>query len=249
MKLAILSDIHGNIFAFNAILKDLEKYSVDNFIFLGDLVFNGLYPQQCYDTLQNLNPLYCIKGNTDFNIEEVDSYKPSNEFEKYLHSLTKYNSNNLNDEAKKTIKEWPISKKVKICGFDIIFCHGSPYNPKENLTKRNPNFENLSKKIIDENINYIFCGHTHFPENYLIGKTNIINSGAIGYSLDNDWRPSYLIVDIDESGVVFHHHRVSYDVEEYVETIKQNSIFSDDLIYILRNGNFQKSVLEKMKKE
>ena len=80
MRIAIISDIHANIYAFEQVVKQLKNENIQSLIFLGDLVFLGLYAQECYDLLKTLNVHYCIKGNTDSNIDELKDFIPMNDF-------------------------------------------------------------------------------------------------------------------------------------------------------------------------
>jgi len=65
MKIAIISDIHGNLTALNAVLQDIEKQGIENFFFLGDLVMNGPNPREVMEIIEDLGPEVWIKGNTD----------------------------------------------------------------------------------------------------------------------------------------------------------------------------------------
>jgi predicted phosphodiesterase len=80
MKIALISDIHSNLFAFDAVLKDLSLQSVDLTIFLGDLVYGGIYPRECLSKLMNISPLITIKGNADGRFDDFDD--KGNKFKK-----------------------------------------------------------------------------------------------------------------------------------------------------------------------
>jgi len=65
MKLAVLADIHGNLRALEAVLADASQAGAEDIVFLGDLVYNGLDPQMCYELLMKYKPIVTIKGNSD----------------------------------------------------------------------------------------------------------------------------------------------------------------------------------------
>ena len=240
MRIAIISDIHGNIYAFQKVVKDLRKERIEHIIFLGDLVFLGLYPQECYDLLSTLNAQYCIKGNTDSNIEELKDFIPVNEFEKYLYRMIEYTDNKINSNCKKEIKEWNISEKVNLLGRDIVFCHGSPYSFKDQLSENIEIPKELLKKINCEKVDTIFSGHTHKCENFKIGNTDIINFGPIGYSFNGDVFAHYGIAEIDKQ-IKYHFKSIDYNIEDYKKDIrKQKPLFMDNLLYTLENGIPQK---------
>ena len=72
MKIALISDIHANIYAFEAVLKDIRKQNVDMTVFLGDIALGDLYPRECLSLLLDIQPLQVIKGNADGAFEEID---------------------------------------------------------------------------------------------------------------------------------------------------------------------------------
>jgi putative phosphoesterase len=240
VRIAIISDIHGNIYAFEKVVKDLRKEMIEHIIFLGDLVFLGLYPQECYDLLVTLNAKYSIKGNTDSNIEELKDFTPRNDFEKYLYKIIEYTDNKINNNCRKEIRKWNISERAELLGSEIIFCHGSPYSFKDQLSENTEDFKDLKEKIVNEKVDTIFSGHTHKCENFKIGDTDIINFGPIGYSFNGDVFAHYGIVEI-EKRITYHFKSVDYYIENYKKDIrKQKPLFMDNLLYSLENGVPQK---------
>ncbi|MCH3915939.1 MAG: YfcE family phosphodiesterase [Spirochaetia bacterium] len=208
MRYACISDIHGNLPAFTAVIKDLSLQDIDGVIFLGDLVFLGLYPQECFDALEQLNPIICIKGNTDGNLEEVKTFTPSSEFEQELLDLILFCDDRLTSLAKETIASWPIARPLQ----DFLCCHGSPYSFKESLSDKGSLSHELKQKLSKEQAHIILAGHTHHSCDFSTMGKRIINPGAIGYAFDGDRRASYAI--LDGKKVEFRH--VAYDWQEYL---------------------------------
>lgn len=220
MRIAVLSDIHGNIDALEAVLSDSDKHHPDAYIFLGDLVFFGLYPQECFDALSKKKPILCIKGNTDANLEEVDTFKPSNAFEEQLlHSVVDC-CDRLTTNAKVEIAKWPISHSFKVAGRKIDFCHGSPFSFSDKLTSKEQIDKTLAQKIAQERMDTICCGHTHSPADFMIDGTHIINVGAVGYSFDGDVRASYGMFEIEEGRISHQIIRVEYDRNRYLSELQ-----------------------------
>lgn len=235
MRLAIISDIHGNLPAFEAVVADLRKQYPDSVVCLGDVSFNGLYPQECFDLLMSLHPSCLIKGNTDANFEELAEFVPSNDFERNLHDMIVYGDIRLTDEAKSTFKSWPIASDQVVDGKKLVFCHGSPWRFKDNFSPHNPDFVSFTERVDALGAHAIFCGHTHRRETFRIGDTLVANVGAIGYSFDGDPRPSYGIVDIENGEITCDLRRVEYDSEPYRQDILENELFGG-LDYILAYG-------------
>ena len=114
MKLAVLSDVHGNFRALEAVLLDAKALGVDHILFLGDLIFMGLDPQPCFDLLTANKPLVTIKGNTDSNIEGIKATNPTSDEEKAWRKFVRYTDIRLKPEAKSVIKGWPIVQRGEI---------------------------------------------------------------------------------------------------------------------------------------
>ena len=219
MKLAVLSDIHGNIRALEAVVADAEKAGVDRYVSLGDMFFMGLDGQACFDRLMDINPLVCIKGNTDANLEEVASFVPSNTFEQHLMDLIVYYDATLSPSTKHTIACLPIVSHFSYGSNRYVFCHGSPYSFQEGLSSSFPCCDATQEKLEKEPSSLLFCGHTHCPEDFLIGSQHIVNPGAVGYSFDGDWRASYAILDTDVPDGQCQIRRIGYDIETYRKEI------------------------------
>jgi len=220
MRIAVLSDIHGNIDALEAVLSDSCKHHPDAYIFLGDLVFSGLYPQECFDALSRKSPIICIKGNTDANLEEVDTFNPSNTFEKQLFDSVIDCCDRLTRKAKVEIAKWPIAHTFTVAGKEIVFCHGSPFSFSDKLSSKEQLDETLAQQIAQAGIHTICCGHTHSPADFIIIETHIINVGAVGFSFDGDTRASYGMFEIAEDRISHQIIRVDYDRSRYLSELQ-----------------------------
>lgn len=220
MRVAVLSDIHGNIDALEAVLTDSCKQHPDAYIFLGDLVFSGLYPQECFEALSAKNPIICIKGNTDANLEEVDTFRPANTSEQQLLDSVIDCCDRLTTHAKVEIAKWPIAHSFAVAGKEIVFCHGSPFSFSDKLLPKELIDNTLAQRITKAGLLEICCGHTHSPADFSIGSTHIVNVGAVGYSFDSDTRASYGIIEIDAQRISHQIIRVDYDCERYLSELR-----------------------------
>jgi putative phosphoesterase len=239
MQLAVLGDVHGNLRALEAVLTDAKANSVDQILFLGDLVFMGLDPQLCFDLLMEQKPFVLVKGNTDANLEKISSYIANTPFEKHMLKLMKYTSIRMNESAKKKLADFVPTKRLELEQLSILCCHGTPYTDSEGIQANQPLQPALAKSIAEEKVNVIFSGHTHIPADFQRDGIRFINPGAVGYSFDGDIRASYALVTIEGESLRCQHRRLEYDIKRYameVEHAMEGFVLFERLLYALQNG-------------
>ena len=240
MRIALLSDIHGNIRALNAILSDARRQSIDRYVFLGDMVFMGLAPQACLDTTMELDPLICIKVNTDANLEEISTFLPTTPYEEHLRDLIVDCDSRLNDAAKQTLASWPATATFNMGQMEVLFCHGSPYSASEKLLPGDATETALQMKLEQESAQLIVCGHTHQSGDFTIGNKRVVNPGAVGYSFNGDSKTSYAIIEDVDSSIACEIRKISYDIEAYKQEVRDQMdaacTLSRSLLYVLEHG-------------
>jgi putative phosphoesterase len=226
MNVAILSDIHGNICALNAVLSDIKSLDVSELIFLGDLVINGPSPSEVFQELQILRLACWIKGNTDTWFAEInDEWSPTTKQEEKLFKTFIYAQNHLDKESIDFILDRPEKCAFEIDGVTILAVHGSPRSISEGIGK------NLGKnelKTIFSNIeeSIIVSGHSHVPYIGKIANKTIFNVGSIGMPLDGDNKASYGIIKIENGNPKCSIRRVTYPISEIL-AIAQDRGFPD----------------------
>jgi putative phosphoesterase len=207
MRIAILSDIHSNVFALEAVLEDFKDNKIDNVILLGDIF--GYYPWAA-DTFQKLKPYLenaiCILGNHD----ELLLLDSPPEPEPSYWAAAKQNKEELlhnNNEALKWLEGLTLSKEVSLSNRTIKLYHGSPDDPEKG--RYYPDNETLFDWFPSKN-EVILMGHTHYP---LLRKTSengiIFNPGSVGQPRDGNPMPAWGIWDTDTLEFIF--KRSCYD--------------------------------------
>lgn len=239
LKCAVLSDIHGNIRAFEAVLADAKASGADSVIFLGDLVFMGLDPQLCFDLLMEQKPLVTIKGNTDGNLEMIKLKTANALYDEPMVKLVKYADIRMNTQAKKKLADFLPTKHIDIEGLSLLCCHGTPYSDTEGLCQNQPFSPSLAKQLAAENVDIVLSAHTHIPADFQRDGIRYINPGAVGYSLDGDVRASYALLSISEGVATCKIRRVEYDIKRYLKEVEHASEgfkLLDRLVYALTYG-------------
>ncbi|MFX1447610.1 MAG: metallophosphoesterase family protein [Promethearchaeota archaeon] len=220
MTIAVLSDIHGNSWALNAVISDIKSLNVSEIVFLGDLVINGPSPLEVFQELQSLKPKCWIKGNTDAWFAEInDEWSPTTKQEEKLYKTYIYAQNHLNRESIDFLLESPEKCVFESAGVPILAVHGSPRSISEGIGKNiAPNVLEEIFSNIEESI--IVSGHSHVP---FIGKAAnkvIFNVGSIGMPLDGDNRASYGIIKIKNQVPKCSIRRVPYPISKTLSIAK-----------------------------
>ncbi len=228
MKIAIISDIHGNIEALKSVLKDIEKENCKKILCLGDIVMAGPEPKETISEIHALmrsKDFYIIQGNTDkmlsvFSYETYEKILSTNEV---MANAYMADSELLSDKEKEFLGSLPEQKELEFFGIKILMVHGSPRKNDENIYP-DLKIEEVEEIIKDVKADIIFCGHTHIPCGYQTntGKT-VVNVGSVGRPFSEKPDSCYVIMTIDENNSSFQieHRFVSYDVKKASEKIME----------------------------
>ena len=241
MKIAIISDIHANTLALEAVLNQINSLKVDKIFCLGDILMAGYDPNGTAKIILGLNNLEIIQGNTDkmvacFSQELLE--KAKNKFPCMGYALED-DLKIIDKKYKDFVRNLPENKYIEINGLKIQLVHGSPRQQDENIYP-NLALEDVEKMVKNSNADLILCGHTHIPCGYSLnsGKT-VVNVGSVGRSMTEDKMPYWALLEINNDGTFqIEHKSVNYDNVKVSEIIKnRNFKHSDDLakMYIRSN--------------
>lgn len=227
MKIAIISDIHGNDEALTAVLNDINTQKCDKIFCLGDLAMAGPEPSKVTNKIKELlknNNFLLIQGNTD---EKLGTYNKN--FEETLDKHVPVMANayradlkELTADDKEFLANLPANLIVEENGIKIMLCHGSPRKNDENITPDLP-VEKVEEFVKDADAEVIFCGHTHVPCGYATntGKT-VVNAGSVGRPFSETPKACYAIIKIADSGDYEIEHRlIDYDFNTAAEKLKK----------------------------
>ena len=249
MRIAILSDIHGNAIALEAVLRDLERQGIDEIIIPGDLFAFGPAPNDVFSMLQQLPKARYLIGNTDRYLIQA-SYPTSPGGDGWQDRLLlsfKWTAERLKSEAFQFLNTLPTTQTLRHHNWLLLAVHGSPRSDEEGLTIKTE-AETLDEMSIDPQVNMLVCGHTHVPMERLVAGMRVVNAGSVGLSFDGDPRACYAIIS---SVPVNGHHsthvrlkRVAYDIEKAVEQFYAlNHPAADISAFNLRTGRSMGSSL------
>ena len=178
MKIAILSDIHGNDEALRAVLNEIDKMGVDKILFLGDYV--GYYYNA--DIILDLIKSYdkeMIKGNHELLMKQsLNDKEKSLVNQKKYGSGIEYTKKSLSTEQINYLINLPEKKELEIDGLKILMCHGSPWDVWEYIYPDAS--EEIKKKCLDSDADFVFIGHSHYSFIYEHDNKVLMNVGSVG---------------------------------------------------------------------
>ncbi len=193
MKLAVISDIHGNLPALNAVLADIQFHGVDQIVNLGDIVSGGLFPAETADRLMPLS-FPAIRGNHERQLLETDFTGMS--------LSDKHAFRSLQAEHWEWLKSLPAQLTLNE---EILMVHGVPGDDRIYLLEEvtasgvKPSSEARVLALISgRNESLILCAHTHIPRELRLSDSRlIVNPGSVGLQAYDDDTP---YVHVMESG-------------------------------------------------
>ncbi|HBV83437.1 MAG TPA: hypothetical protein DEB74_11745 [Lachnospiraceae bacterium] len=195
MKIAILSDAHGNLIYFQKCMKKMQEYSPEKIVFLGDCFGYMCEGNIILDILRKLDS-HVLLGNHEAMLLGEIPYNADKE-EIYRLKIDEQNVSNSNFMYLKSLRP---SYYEEMDGKKILYVHGRPDNPLNGYLYADDQSFNWTECQYD----YIFMGHTHYPYIKKAGTTTYVNVGASGLPRDVGNAPSFVIFDTQTDKVVVH---------------------------------------------
>jgi len=246
-RILVLSDIHGNLDALEAVLSDARGW--DEVLVLGDLVDYGPQPGEVIDTLKGLGARI-LKGNHDHAV----AYGVDCRCGEATHWLSVWFRENITNkllgrEEKRFLAELPEQLVLSLGGLgEAVAVHGAPASKlyaylypwlrEEEACK----LLSFSARLFQGNRGeacklsrgLYLVGHTHYQFYRLIGGAVVANPGSVGQPRDGDPRAAYMVIDTEAATITM--KRIKYPVDKTVEKLRALSIpspYIDALIYML----------------
>lgn len=196
MKIAAISDIHGNIYALMKALEDIDEQKVDKIICLGDFVGYGPHPNEVIALIKR-REIPCIKGNYDVSVVN-GAYT-------YIRNTTinsfslPWTCSELRTSNKFYLDSLPEKLKYTVNGVNLCFTHGSPNLINEYLFEDAENTKKVMENFEDD---VLICAHNHIPFVKKVNDKLIVNVGSIGKPKIGRPNITYAILNIDDAGNV-----------------------------------------------
>jgi len=236
MRTAIISDVHGNRRAFEAVLADLRQVAPDVVVHGGDLAYGGAHPAEIIDQVRSLG-WAGVRGNTDEmlwapqSLAEFAAVAPK--IAPLLARIEEMIPPTLASIGEERLR-WLEGLPCEYTGEGFCLVHASPGDlwrapmPNASDDELQSTYASLGKRIV-------VYGHIHRPYVRRLQGMTVANSGSVSQSYDGDTRASYLVID-GESIVI---RRVEYDVENEAEDVLRSGLpHAEWLARILRAGQY-----------
>lgn len=222
MKVAIISDIHGNFQALESVLDDMKSNHVEKVFCLGDLAMAGPQPRLIIELISKKTDWTVIQGNTDkmiadFSPEIMENVK--NVFPIMANALAD-DVYFIEDEMKDYLKNLPPQKELTVEGVNVLLVHGSPRRNNEDILPDLP-IKKVEEMIECTDADVIFCGHTHIPCGYQTSKKQtVVNVGSVGRPFTQNPKACYVIAEFQDGGFSIEHRFVDYDKEMAADILR-----------------------------
>jgi predicted phosphodiesterase len=222
MRYLILSDLHANLEATDAVLAAASTLSIDQTLVLGDLVGYGPNPNEVVERVRGLSPAGVIRGNHDRVAAGLDS---DTDFNSHAQAAIRWTTAALSPVSRMYLSALPAGPLA--IDADVELCHGAPFD--EDFYVFTP--ADAGRALSTQQRRVCLFGHTHIAVAYVqrdegasptgpygpspftvaLNKTarSLINCGSVGQPRDGDWRAAFGVLDTDANTCTM--HRVEYD--------------------------------------
>ena len=231
-RVAVLSDVHGNATALEAVRKALKKEKPDAVIVAGDLVMNGPEPSAAVDALRAMESdgATIVQGNTDVAVADFDYAAAFPWFTDGVpdahRAAAEWAHDELGDERLGWLRRLASERRIMLEDTMVLACHASPGSQTQGFDAQ------LDPSVVLERISrtdarVICCGHTHLPDVRDLGWKVIVNDGSAGYVFDGDPTASWALVEIDGSTVTADIRRTEFDTMTVSNAISARGLPGD----------------------
>ena len=229
MRVGLISDIHGNLLALDAVLEELDRAGVDRLVCLGD-VESG---PQANEAVARVRELGCpvVMGNWDaMAIDGIPD--ATDELEERLYATAAWWADQLTDESRAFIETFVPTLEVPLDGETTMLCfHGSPQSFDDWILATTPD-EEVRQMLGDVEEPVLAGGHTHLQMLRRYSSKLIVNPGSVGLPF-RLWKPGevqigrwaeYGIVTAENGRIAFDLRRTDFDVEAHLRIARESGM-------------------------
>jgi len=236
-RFAVLSDVHGNLLALEAVLADIHAQGTpDAYWVLGDLVAFCPWPAESLARLRALPNVAFLQGNTDrYLVTGRRPAVPIRSPEDWAHmpaslmmrdALFGWTVERLSYADYEFLRDLPSRLEMEVGARlpypygRVVAVHATPNDDETNLYPDTPDDE-IRPHLASLDARLLLYGHTHRPVDRTVDSVRLVNAGSVGLPLDGDPRPAYALLDFENGRCAVTLRRVEYDLEAVVAELER----------------------------
>jgi predicted phosphodiesterase len=232
LRIALVSDIHGNLAALEAALGAIGAAAPDRIVVLGDLVYNGPRPAEVMDVVMALEAAgaYVIAGNTDIAVADGDyaaAFPWLDEVPASHRAAADWAHEQLSDEQLEYLRRLPAERRLAFDDELVLGTHGSPGSQTQGLPA-DLDAAVTVQRATRTDARVIACGHTHVADVRELGRKLLVNPGSCGYAFDGTPDACWALVTLEEGeeprAELF---RTAYDPSRTAEEVAERGLPGD----------------------
>jgi predicted phosphodiesterase len=236
MRFAVVSDVHGNLTALEAVIADIKQQSPDAVYHLGDLVANGARPAEVLDRIRAAE-WQGVYGNTDEMLwrpvaEQLAKPFPERQLLRrvLISEIGPVIRELIGEDRLSYLQALPLTMRFG----SVFLCHASPSDPWL-APRESDGDDRFAGTFGSVGAKTVIYGHIHFPLVRRLKDLMVINTGAVSLSYDGDWRASYLLFDSGRPLL----RRIEYDRDREERALLQSPLpHREWLAQILRTARY-----------
>jgi putative phosphoesterase len=231
-RIAVLSDVHGNVVALDAVRKQIKAARPDAILIAGDHALNGPEPAAAVDGIRELESdgALVVQGNTDVAVADFDYTAAfpwlTEGVPDSFKAAAEWANEELGDERVDWLRRLPTERRLRVGELLVLVTHASPGSQTQGFDQA------LDASVVFEraartDARVICCGHTHVPEIRDLGFKVIVNDGSAGYVFDGDPTASWALVEIDGEDIRADIRRTPFDALVVANAISARGLAGD----------------------
>lgn len=179
-RVAALYDVHGNLPALEAVLREVDAAKVDVVVVGGDVFPGPMSGAALTALLARDESVRFILGNGDRMVLELAAGAQTDPVPEPHRGALAWEASTLDPDHRRLMTEWPATLRVEIEGLGrVLFCHATPTSDTDVFTRLTPG-DRLAALFEATGADVVVCGHTHMPFDRMIGRVRVVNAGSVG---------------------------------------------------------------------
>lgn len=209
MLIGLISDVHANVLALEAVLGDLKRAGATSVLCLGDLVGYGPAPNETIDLLR-ASDVVCTLGEADERIAFDFATRASRAG--VADQTIEWTRTVIEPRHVEWLRKLPVQRRIDTPAGRLRWFHGSAEDPADRLNLHQDPVS-LARLLNRHRCTILSCGGSHVPYYRKVASTGwVINPGSVGLSLNGEPGADYALVRVDDEGVHVRMDKVEYDV-------------------------------------